>query len=135
MCTSAAKTESPYQLDLKAHPSESKRARTVLAKTLGDWNLEHLFDDAELVTAELVANAIGRGDSFHLTLREDDGTVIVEVTDSSSKAPRVIAHPENDQAEKGRGMFIVECVSAEWGVRFEGSGKTVWARIGYRSSA
>src|SRR5436305_4313239 len=86
-------------------------------------------DDAELVVAELVTNAILHG-SPPVTLRVqlgDDG-VRIEVEDSGRQRP--MAMRGGVDAMTGRGLNLVACLSTEWGVTpVDGEGKVVWAEV------
>ncbi|MGH3377869.1 MAG: ATP-binding protein [Actinoallomurus sp.] len=130
MCDKNAGAANSYLLHLGAHPRAPKTARTALRTKLRDWNLSHLIDDAELVTAELATNAMKRGLPFTLELSKGDTSVLIEVTDTSDGTPVVIDNTGNATAEEGRGIYLVDLLSKEWGVRPTGKGKTVWARVG-----
>jgi hypothetical protein len=118
-----------YRLHLGAHPRAPKVVRVALKRNLTDWNLIHLFDDVALVATELVTNAMRLGCPFTLDLIREDRTVLVEVTDGSDAMPVVIDNSGDATAENGRGMFIVDLLAKEWGVRTAGRSKTVWARL------
>jgi anti-sigma regulatory factor (Ser/Thr protein kinase) len=114
-------------------------ARSFVAMTLRRWDLEALVVDAELMTSELVTNAVlhARTD-VTVSVAVADGTAEIGVTDASPlpPAPRWAAA----SAEGGRGLRLVDRVAAEWGVAFLGTGKQVWCRLdvgadwAYRSS-
>jgi hypothetical protein len=85
-----------------------------------------IADNALLITAELVTNAMKIGDVFHLTLSCQNGTVLIEVSDSSEASP----DPQQRSLNRvdGRGLLLVEACSKDWGWRLEDhGGKTVWA--------
>ena len=85
--------------------------------------------DASLVASELAANAlVHAAGMFTVTVRSGDGRVVIEVTDENPVMP-ALTSPGPD-AVSGRGLLMVEAVSAAWGVRKgPGSGKTVWAEL------
>jgi hypothetical protein len=60
--------------------------------------------------------------------RTDDRTVRVAVTD---RAPGVDVHvrDSNDNAEGGRGLFLVEQMAAGWGSAVDDNAKTVWFEL------
>ena len=96
---------------------------------LAEWNMNDVADNALIITAELVANAAKIGDVFHLTLSRQDGTVLVEVSDSSEATPD--RQRRSFDRVDGRGLLLVEACSKDWGWRLEGQGgKTVWALCG-----
>ncbi|GIF26957.1 hypothetical protein Ate02nite_96870 [Paractinoplanes tereljensis] len=55
------------------------------------------------------------------------GSVLVEVGDGSTTGPR-LEHPDADRLG-GRGLQLIEAISAQWGVRTCRNGKVVWARL------
>jgi hypothetical protein len=60
---------------------------------------------------------------------DQDGTVLIEVWDSSEATP----DPQRQSLDRidGRGLLLVEACSKDWGWRLEDhGGKTVWARLG-----
>ncbi|GAA0337084.1 hypothetical protein GCM10010151_28470 [Actinoallomurus spadix] len=94
-----------------------------------EWGLTELLEDAGTVTGELVANAARLGEIFEARFMPEDGALLIEVVDSSPDEPRVRDAFGDSDAEGGRGLLIVEALAAHWGVRREGSRKTVWARV------
>lgn len=83
--------------------------------------------DAQLVCTELVSNSIEHA-SGPRAVRIDvttDGTMSVEVDDSSPEAP-LTPGVSRLGAVRGRGLMLVNAMS-RWGVRRRDSGKTVWA--------
>ncbi|WP_432523667.1 ATP-binding SpoIIE family protein phosphatase [Kineococcus sp. SYSU DK006] len=116
----------PLASDLRA----VAQARTFLAAALSAWDAGDLLDEAELVLSELVTNALVHTESATgVSLRfEPAGRVLtLSVRDASTRHPR--ERRADDEALGGRGLAIVEAVSAAWGVTVEGRGKTVWADL------
>lgn len=130
MCDENSKAAKSYLLHLGAHSRAPKAARIALKRKLEDWNLGHLLTDAELVATELTTNAMKRGRPFTLELAKGDNSVLISVTDTSDGMPVVIDNTGDTDAEAGRGMYIVDLLSKEWGVRPTEKGKTVWACVG-----
>jgi anti-sigma regulatory factor (Ser/Thr protein kinase) len=95
-------------------PSARYHAKHILR----EWQLARLGDDVELVVAELVTNAVAasRAMDFPFPVRmwllSDTASVLVVVWDASSQPP-VLMDPAED-AEAGRGLLLVEAVSARW---------------------
>ncbi|MFI0815265.1 ATP-binding protein [Streptomyces sp. NPDC021098] len=85
-----------------------------------------------LVLSELATNAVrhGRvpGRYYEVRIAYDAEKLVgVEVSDPGDGLP-VIGDAAPD-AERGRGLAIVEGVAEAWGVRERVVGKTVWARV------
>lgn len=109
--------------DVRSVASARQFVRTVLTR----WNCD--YEEALLVAGELAANAVmyGRG-RFRVSLRHEQGTIVLEVSDSSPEPP-VLSIPD-PHAERGRGLLIVNAVASRWGTRpAPGGGKTVWAEL------
>ena len=91
-------------------------------------------DDMVTVTSELVANAVthtasGRaGGEVAVVLVAGDGVYRLEVADDGAAD----GHPhlkDEEGAETGRGMRIVEALAARWGFRTDGRRTVVWAEF------
>ena len=120
-------------------PEEARTARQFVRELLTCWGLGYLSDDAELIIAELVGNAVRHGlrtspiisrgaDSpvLRLCLLRRIGEVMLAVTDPSDEAPT--PRPPSATGESGRGLQIVGALSYVWGWSpIEGHGKAVWA--------
>ena len=105
------------------------------------WHVRHALDshglgeyavDAEIITSELVTNAVQHVcDSGTKTIRVtlthagNPAAVTVVVWDSSPHGPVRCGTPAG--SEQGRGLQIVEALSAHWGWRREDGGKAVFA--------
>jgi len=121
-------------------PEEARAARQFVRELLTCWGLGHLSDDAELIIAELVGNAVRHGlrtapqiislgkdaPALRLCLLRRIGEVMLAVTDPSDEAPKPKA--ASADGESGRGLQIVGALSHIWGWSpIEGNGKAVWA--------
>ncbi|GHH54438.1 ATP-binding protein [Streptomyces candidus] len=107
-------------------------ARAHVRAVLVEWRLGLLIDDALLVTSELATNALvhaaGIGDHFTLTLRRH-GMLVIEVADSYEWAMPELRKIDDPLGASGRGLVLVDALSAHWGVRPRDPGKTVWAHL------
>src|SRR6201995_3264479 len=129
-------------LTLTPGPQPAKNARRFTRSTLTRWNLNPLIDDAEVIVAEFVANAMchagqdpakgeergpASGDTrIGLRLFRRAGEVMCAVLDPSDAAP-VLKAPAQD-AECGRGLQLVDALSDIGGwTPMAGHGKAVWA--------
>ncbi|MGW0609192.1 ATP-binding protein [Streptomyces sp. NPDC002788] len=114
--------------DLRAVPE----ARRALRELLGQWGKpgrSDLPDIAELLTSELVTNAIVHTDhDALLTATVGPRGLRVEVRDFVARRPRLRA-PAADEGTNGRGLFLVQSLADAWGVRPHGVGKAVWFEL------
>lgn len=118
-----------YRLPLPPHPIAAEQARVLTRLALTAWDMNAAADDALIIAAELVTNAVKIGDVFHLTLSRQNCNVLIEVTDSSEAAPD--RQQRSLDRVDGRGLVLVEGCSKDWGWRLEETGgKTVWALVG-----
>ena len=115
-----------YRLPLPPHPIAAEQARILMRLALEDWNIRDIIDNALIITAELVANALKLGDVFHITLSRQGRTVLIEVWDPSEAVPD--RRQQSAERVDGRGLLLVEACSKDWGWRLEEhGGKTVWS--------
>jgi anti-sigma regulatory factor (Ser/Thr protein kinase) len=104
-------------------------ARAFVRATLMSWEMAGLIFDVELLTSELVTNAVLHArTALRLTLHYDEAGLTVSVLDGNMRLPTVAGVPA--QATSGRGLVLVERLADAWGVEQNEEGKTVWARIG-----
>ena len=107
-------------------PAVSDSRRTV-RDTLGGWGLAHLGETAELLTSELVTNAL-RYTHGQISVRLiHDRTLLCEVYDRSDVIPRM--RNATDAEDSGRGLHLVRELSSRWGTRRTATGKTVWFEL------
>lgn len=115
------------------------RARDFTREALYDWGwlpaptaeAREGAEDVLLVVSELVTNAcLHAGGAGELRLRRSVGSVRLEVTDSGAGKPEPRS-PHHGSRPGGHGMYIVQRLSADWGMvrNPDGMGKTVWAEI------
>jgi len=118
--------------ELPAMPRSVRAARHGVRElvALGGTN-EELIDVAELLTSELVTNAVRHTASGQVGVRVlvDAGHVTVEVRDE-----QVCGLPEHpvqprDADEGGRGLLLVDRLADRWGVAPGDGHKTVWFRL------
>ncbi len=114
-------------LELAALASAVPCARLHTRLVLAEWNLSRLSDDAELLVSELLTNGImhASGRLVRLWLRSDGQQLAILIGDQSSAQP--MPAEWDAEAPDGRGLAIVEAVSARWGTYQAGEGKIVWA--------
>ncbi|MFG3198669.1 ATP-binding protein [Streptomyces sp. NPDC048208] len=112
--------------DLAAVPE----ARRELRALLRHWDRPDRSDIAELLTSELVTNAlVHTDDDAVLTAVVSPRGLRVEVRDFVARGPQVRA-PEPEEDTNGRGMVLVQSLADAWGVRAHDVGKSVWFELG-----
>jgi serine/threonine-protein kinase RsbW len=111
--------------------TQVSEARQFVTSYLGD---RPEIDTAELVVSELATNAIRHsrsglpGGRFGVTLHTGATMLILAVLDEGGPtAPRLCRAGEDEQS--GRGLHLVEMLTARWGVHGDEVGRTVWALI------
>jgi anti-sigma regulatory factor (Ser/Thr protein kinase) len=129
MTIAATETMSLIAFTMPGTPYSVRMARFYVRATLDFHDLGDYADDAETVTSELVSNAIAHASAPRFDLEimrlEGFGAVAVIVTDPSPRPP--VKHHSDGFATHGRGLIVVEALSARWGWRPKGSGKAVYA--------
>jgi hypothetical protein len=113
---------------LGALPSAVPCVRLHTTAVLREWGLSALADAAELVASELATNAVQASRNpppvpptrspgglavVSLHLASDRRQVLIELGDNDPRPPAP-ADPDPD-GDGGRGLSIVEAVSARWG--------------------
>ncbi len=119
-------------LALPGTPESVPAARRHVRHALGLHGLGEFAQDAAIITSELVANAVqhacGNGAArigVTLTCAGNPAAVTVVVSDSCSQGP--VRRDASPGSEQGRGLQIVEALSARWGWRYKDGGKAVFA--------
>ncbi|GII66909.1 hypothetical protein Skr01_69940 [Sphaerisporangium krabiense] len=109
------------------HKDQVREARRFARTCLPD------HPDAELITSELVTNAItytgsGRPDgTFTVTLiAHPDGTAYLEITDQGGPAT---FGPRTCHSEGGRGLPLIAALATTWGIKGDHTSRTVWAEL------
>ncbi|SEO65314.1 Anti-sigma regulatory factor (Ser/Thr protein kinase) [Actinacidiphila rubida] len=106
--------------------------RRLLRDNLRQWGVPALADTAELLTTELVTNALqhtGGGAELTATLSFGPRNLLrIEVSDGLARKPAP-GPPGGDHATSGRGLLLVEALSDAWGVHSRGRGKVVWFEL------
>ncbi len=111
--------------DLPADPARVSDVRTAAVDQLSRWGLDESAFATELLLSELVTNAVRYGAGPIRVRLIHDRTLICEVYDTSSTAPRMRHAAITD--EGGRGLFLVAQLAQAWGTRYTTGGKVIWA--------
>ncbi|TPQ21791.1 ATP-binding protein [Streptomyces sporangiiformans] len=125
---------------LPRHPASVAVARRRVRDHLADWGHRRdgtALEDAVLLVSELATNVVRHGQpqerEFEVAVTAlADGSCFIEVSDASSvqPSPRPTEDAGEEGAESGRGLHLVEHLTAAWGVWGRGrEGKTVWALV------
>jgi anti-sigma regulatory factor (Ser/Thr protein kinase) len=132
-------------LHLAALVSTVTCSRLFVRQVCASWQISQTqTDDAELLTSELVSNAIAASGvtgprRVHGSLYSDvkligmrlldlGDSIAIEIWDTSLRPPKLIA-PSPD-AEHGRGLHMVDALSIRWGYYFTRIGtKVVWCQL------
>jgi PAS domain S-box-containing protein len=126
--------ESPISNAVVDLPSEQRSVavgREFAEATIDTWDCPDpdTRDTVVLLTSELLTNAVrhGRAGAVRLRLLGFHDRVTVEVTDRSTREPRIRTAGVYD--ESGRGLMLVEALAQAWGTRPTSGGKTVWFTV------
>lgn len=104
-------------------------ARRELRELLRHWGKPGRSEIAELLTSELVTNALVHTDrDAVLTAVVGPRGLRVEVRDFVARRP-VLRAPSAEEGTHGRGLLLVQSLADAWGVRPHGVGKSVWFEL------
>ncbi|MGW6915464.1 ATP-binding protein [Kitasatospora sp. NPDC054939] len=104
-----------------------------LRSALSHWGVPELADTAELLSSELVTNALlhtSDGAVFDATLSADQ-RLRIEVKDGAARLPGRRRDPDAEYATSGRGLMLVEALADDWGVQLRGDGKVTWFELAH----
>ena len=112
---------------LRGEPASARAARRFVRDVIRAWGCDDVVDEVVLLTDELVTNVIlhARTD-IEQHARIERGVVRVEVRDGSPQQP---VPRDAADADTGRGLAMVDALSAAWGVDEGPSEKTVWFEV------
>jgi anti-sigma regulatory factor (Ser/Thr protein kinase) len=121
-------------LVVASDPRQVGITRCLVRAALEYRGLGHYVSEAEIIASELVTNAIQHASSADpgtdkigvtLTRAWDAEGIGIVVTDSSPIPP--VKRETTAASDHGRGLQIVEALSAHWGWHHEQRGKAVYA--------
>ena len=125
----ATETTSLVAFMLPSTPYSVQMARFYVRAALSYHDLGDYAEDAEMVTSEIMTNAVEHAGAqtigLELTRLEGSTAVAIVITDPSPLPP--VKRDLEDDVEHGRGLHIVAALSARWGWRPQGAGKAVFA--------
>jgi anti-sigma regulatory factor (Ser/Thr protein kinase) len=120
-------------LTIPGRPDQVGQARKYVARILGGLGIT---DTAELLTSELVTNAVrhsnsrAAGGTVAIVVLEMADGVQVEVTDNGSDQTSPVVKGDIF-ASDGHGLYLVETLARQWGYLRGGAGTTVWFRLAH----
>jgi anti-sigma regulatory factor (Ser/Thr protein kinase) len=126
----------PQSLTILAAPEQVRLARAFVTGALGGSH--PCAFEAALLASELVTNSVehsgsaGAGGTVTVTVAAGDEVVRVEVTDRSGDGVPVLllaAEAADGEAEGGRGLRLVDMLSARWGYQRGGGLATTWFEL------
>ena len=119
---------------LPSIPESVQIARFHVRAALGFHGLGEYADDAEIITSELVTNAVQHvcdngAETIEVTLTRawNPPAVTVAVSDSSPEGP--VRRDASADSLQGRGLQIIEALSTRWGWHKQDGGKTIFATL------
>jgi serine phosphatase RsbU (regulator of sigma subunit)/anti-sigma regulatory factor (Ser/Thr protein kinase) len=117
------------------HSAAVPAARRFVRETLTSWQVPgcgDLLADAELLTSELVTNAVLHAETaVRVTCRAHGCEFEVSVLDRQPECtiPGGPGHLADADREAGRGLVLLAALSSSWGVTYAPAAKTVWFRL------
>ena len=129
MTVAVAETKSLVAFTLPGSPYSVRMARFYIRAALSYHQLGGYAGDAETIASELITNAITHAGvpaiGLELTCLPGSAALAIVVTDPCPLPP-VRQYP-GGSSEHGRGLYVVEALSARWGWRPNPLGKAVYA--------
>jgi anti-sigma regulatory factor (Ser/Thr protein kinase) len=129
MTTAATESTSLIAFTLPGTPYSVQMARFYVRTTLTYHQLGQYAEDGATIASELVTNAIQHSGAMQVGLEvrhlPDSDAVAVIVADRSLSPP--VRRNLSEGAEHGRGLNIVDALSASWGWQLQDHGKAVYA--------
>lgn len=115
-------------IELPGSLTSGREARRFLRRFLRRWGVPDLVHDAQLLTSELVNNAVVHASSaVTVRVRFKDRCLRVEVADVGAGALR---RPHSGPEDTGgRGLHLVEVLSTSWGTSSGQTGRVVWFEL------
>ena len=114
-------------------PDAAAEARRALARLRADLD-PPLMETLRLLVTELVTNSVRHTDCDSLTLRIAVGqaAVLTEVADDAADFDLdsfITSASAAHEPDTGWGLFLVERLARDWGVKEDGSTKRVWFEL------
>ena len=120
---------------LGSGPDAAAEARRAIAELRADLD-PPLMETLRLLVTELVTNSVRHTECDSLTLRVAIGkaAVLTEVTDDGpifdAEATVEAEQPGGGGEDTGWGLFLVQRLARDWGVKEDKRSKRVWFELG-----
>lgn len=115
-------------LRLDGSLTSARDARAFTAAALAEWGVADIVDDVLLVVTELVNNAVTHASTeCELRLSVNPLSLRIEVIDRGPGTPDPL--PPSATRNHGRGLHLVDALTAAWGFEPMADGKVVWAEL------
>ncbi|MGH8968615.1 MAG: ATP-binding protein [Actinomycetes bacterium] len=116
--------------ELGGDPTQVSRARRLVSSELAGWRIDaDAADITVLLVSELVTNALLHGSPpIRLGISPTATGLRVEVYDGDADRLPAVQQIRLD-LPGGRGMRLVEALSARWGAAVTADGKCVWCEL------
>ena len=113
-----------------ADPANVGAVRRFVRQALVGFDADTI-EEAALLVSEVASNVVDHARTdFDVRVIVKDEWLRVEVADGSSIIPAVRELAQD--AERGRGLVLIEHLSKAWGVEERAGGKSVWFELGGR---
>jgi anti-sigma regulatory factor (Ser/Thr protein kinase) len=122
------------RMRLGSGPDAAAEARRAISGLRADLD-PPLMETLRLLVTELVTNSVRHTECDSLTLRVAIGraAVLTEVTDEGPGFDAGAAHagelPDADDPNSSWGLFLVQRLARDWGVKEDGASKRVWFEL------
>ncbi len=131
----AAQSPNGLRMQLGSGPDAAAEARRALTELRADLD-PPLMETLRLLVTELVTNSVRHTDCDSVTLRVAVGkaAVLTEVADEGpnfdAEAAVEAEQPAGRGPDTGWGLFLVQRLARDWGVKQDGRSKRVWFELG-----
>jgi anti-sigma regulatory factor (Ser/Thr protein kinase) len=130
------------KIDLAAIATAVTMSRSFTRFVLLRWGAPWLIEDATVVISELVTNAVKHTGLINqqpnyatlpklklisVRLVGLENSIVFEVWDTSDDVP--VLQDAGPEAEGGRGLYLIQSLSHQWGYYPVQPGKVVWAEL------
>lgn len=120
--------EQLVRMSVSPEPTSVGRARTFLRSALGDWDADVFEETATLLVSEVVTNLVLHARTVgELVVQLADDRLRVELHDGTRSLPQTKHY--GLEATTGRGIGLLDTMSAAWGAEVTPSGKRVWFEL------